>query len=76
VGRIVKDCLDKGKKISALSLAELKKYSQKLDLGVKGILNATASVNLKTSYGGTNPKLVARQLKSWTARLNKQEFKI
>jgi len=76
VGRIVRDCLDKGKEISALSLAELKKYSQKLDLGVKGILNATASVNLKTSYGGTNPKLVARQLKSWTARLNKQEFKI
>ena len=76
VGRIVKDCLDKGKEISALSLAELKKYSQKLDLGVKGILNAAASVNLKTSYGGTNPKLVARQLKSWTARLNKQEFKI
>lgn len=76
VGRIVRDCLDKGKEISALSLAELKKYSQKLDLGVKGILNAAASVNLKTSYGGTNPKLVARQLKSWTARLNKQEFKI
>lgn len=71
VGRIVKDCLDKGRKLSSLTLTELKKYSKKLGPDVKNILHAWVSVNLKTSYGGTNPKLVARQLKIWTARLNK-----
>ncbi len=71
VGRIVRDCLDKGKKLSGLTSNELKKYSKKLGPDVKNILNAWASVNLKVSYGGTSPKLVARQLKTWTERLNK-----
>jgi len=70
VGRMVKDCLDKGRKISSLSPAELKKYSNKLEPDVKGILNVWASVNLKTSYGGTSPKLVARQINKWSKRLN------
>lgn len=69
VGRMVKGCLDKGKKISSLSNAELKKYSHKLDPDVKKILNAWTSVSLKTSYGGTSPKLVARQLDIWNKRL-------
>lgn len=69
VGRMVKECLDKGKKISNLSLSQLKKYSPKFDGDVKNILNAQASVNLKRSYGSTNPKLVAKQLKSWEGRL-------
>lgn len=71
VGRMIRDCLDKGKKISGLTSGELRKYSKHLGPQVKNILNAWASLNLKTSYGSTNPKLVARQLKAWTARLNK-----
>jgi argininosuccinate lyase len=70
VGRMVKGCLDKGKKISGLTPQELKKYSPKLGPEVKKILNAWDSVNLKTSYGGTSPKLVAKQLASWSRRLN------
>ncbi|MBU1726955.1 MAG: argininosuccinate lyase, partial [Candidatus Omnitrophica bacterium] len=66
VGKMVKDCLDKGKKISDLSVQELKKYSPKLDSDVKRILNAWQSVNLKTSLGGTGPKLVKRQLNFWS----------
>lgn len=69
VGRIVRDCLDKGKKISSLNVHELKKYSPKLGPDVKRILNAQESVNLKTSYGGTNPKLVASQLDKWSKKL-------
>ena len=72
VGRMIRDCLDKGKKISGLTSGELKKYSKHLGPQVKNILNAWASVNLKASYGSTNPKLVARQLKLWTGKLNKQ----
>ena len=70
VGRMVKDCLDKNKKISNLSLHELKKYSPKLELDVRKILNAWASVNLKKSYGGTNPKLISRQIARWSRKLN------
>ncbi len=70
VGKIVKGCLDKGKKISDLTNQELKKYSDKLGPDVKNILNAWASVDLKSSYGGTSPKLVTKQLAIWKERLN------
>ena len=70
VGKMVKGCLDKGKKISSLTPHELKKYSPKLGADVKKILNAWASVNLKKSYGSTNPKLVAKQISAWGKRLH------
>jgi len=69
VGRMIRDCLDKGRNISNLSLKELKKYSLKLEPDVKKILNALASVNRKDSFGGTNPKLVQKQLNIWRRRL-------
>jgi argininosuccinate lyase len=69
VGRMIRDCLDKGKNISNLSESELKKYSDKFDSSVKNILSAWASVNLKTSYGSTNPKLVEKQLVLWSRKL-------
>jgi len=70
VGKMIKDCLDKNRKISALSQKELKKYSEKLEVNIKNILNPLASVNLKKSYGSTNPRLVEKQLSIWSERLN------
>lgn len=70
VGRLVKDCLDEGKKISKLTVNDLKKYSPKLDSDVKNILNAKESVSLKKSFGGTNPGLVEKQLNIWARKLN------
>ncbi|MBM3255336.1 MAG: argininosuccinate lyase, partial [Candidatus Omnitrophica bacterium] len=70
VGKMVKDCLDKGKNISDLSSHELKRYSPKLAPDVKKILNAWTSVSLKTSYAGTSPRLVVKQLSVWSRRLN------
>jgi len=70
VGKMVRDCLDKGKKISSLSNHALKKYSSKLAPDVKNILAAWKSVDLKTSYGGTSPKLVEKQMKNWEKKLN------
>jgi len=69
VGKMVRDCLDCGKNISSLGSAELKKYSLKLEPDVKNILNAWTSVNLKTSYGGTSPRLVSRQIVKWEKKL-------
>jgi len=70
VGKMIRDCLDKGKKISGLSSQELRRYSEKLDPDVKGLLTPLKSVSLKTSYGGTSPKLVKKQLDKWSRRLN------
>ena len=69
-GRMIKNTLDKGRKISDLGLKDLKKYSNKFDLKVRSILNAWASVSCKTSYGGTSPTLVRRQINKWNKRLN------
>ena len=70
VGRMVRDCLDHGQNISALSLTELKKYSPYFGLDIKNVLNAQASVNLKRSFGSTNPKLVSQQMAYWQRRLS------
>jgi argininosuccinate lyase len=69
VGRMVRECLDKGKKISELSEGELKKYSGKLTPKIKKILNAEVSVDLKDSLGGTSPKLVKKQIAHWQQKL-------
>ncbi|MCM8796436.1 MAG: argininosuccinate lyase [Candidatus Omnitrophica bacterium] len=69
VGKMVKECLDKGAAISRLTDKELKRYSPKLGSDVKKIINAWDSVNLKKSYGGTNPKQVILQIQRWNQRL-------
>ncbi|HLD83168.1 MAG TPA: argininosuccinate lyase [Candidatus Omnitrophota bacterium] len=69
VGRLVRGSLDKGKPISGLTNSELQKYAKELGPQVKNILNAKTSVNLKRSYGSTNPRLVSRQIKNWSRRL-------
>jgi len=70
VGRMVRDCLDKGKNISSLSNHDLKRYSDKLNPDIRGVLNAWASVSRKSSYGSTNPALVAKQMDRWGKKLN------
>jgi len=70
VGVMVRQCLDKGEKISSLSLNELKKYSNKFKDDLKNILNARKSVNLKTSAGGTSSLRVNKQLSKWKVKLN------
>jgi argininosuccinate lyase len=70
VGRMVKDCLDKGKKISSLSREELKNYAEAFDIDVKKLLNPHTSVKIKKSFGGTSPSSVKYQLKKWSRELN------
>lgn len=70
VGKMVRECLDKGRTISALSVGELKAFSSFLAPDVKKILNAQASVNLKTSLGGTSPVCVKKQIAQWEKRIN------
>jgi argininosuccinate lyase len=70
LGRLVKDCLDHGKKISTLSLKELKVYSSSFSEDVKKLFNPKMSVTIKTSLGSTNPKRVSEQMQLWSKKLH------
>jgi argininosuccinate lyase len=70
VGLMVRECLDKGKRISSLTLNELRYYSVKFEDDIKKILNARQSVNMKKSFGSTSPAGVNKQINKWKARLN------
>ncbi|MBF0478185.1 MAG: argininosuccinate lyase [Candidatus Omnitrophica bacterium] len=70
VGKMVKECLDHGKKIADLSKADLKKYSVKFEDDVKKLLNPESSVKNKKSFGSTNPDLVKKQINKWKKLLN------
>ncbi len=72
VGRMVRGCLDRNKKISSLSLKELNKYSPRFKADLKKILSAEASVNLKKSLGGTGFSLVKSQINRWHKRFAAQ----
>lgn len=65
IGRMVKDCLDRGEKLSELTKEELKKYSKSFEIDVKKLFNPQTSVTMKQSFGSTNPKLVHQQLDKW-----------
>ena len=70
LGRMVRDCLDRGRAISSLSPADLKKYSPALNPDVKKLFNPQMSVKIKSSYGSTNPGMVGQQLKQWSKKLH------
>ncbi len=70
LGRMVCECLDRGRPIISLSPGELKKYSPVLDAGVKKLFNPQMSVKIKSSFGSTNPSMVAQQLKHWSRKLH------
>jgi argininosuccinate lyase len=69
VGMMIRECVDKGKKIADLTPAQLKDCSPFFSTDVKALLDPKVSVNHKKSFGSTNPKLVARQIASWKKRL-------
>ncbi len=70
LGKMVKECLDRGVKISSLSAAQLKKYHPSLNEDVKKLFNPQTSVKIKSSFGSTNPVLVNQQLNEWTKKFN------
>ena len=70
LGRMVRDCLDQGKKISSLTGGELKRYSPALEVDVKKLFNPQMSVKIKFSLGSTNPRMVVSQLNQWSKKLH------
>ncbi|MDE2027015.1 MAG: argininosuccinate lyase [Candidatus Omnitrophica bacterium] len=70
LGCMVRDCLDRSKAISSLTIDELRKYSPVFGGDVKNLFNPGMSVKIKSSFGSTNPKLVEQQLKTWSKKLH------
>ena len=71
VGAIVKHCLGNKKKISDLSVSELKGFSPKFEKDVYSLLNAKKSIENKQTKGSTNPKLVENELSKWKKKVSK-----
>lgn len=69
VGKIFKDCYDKGISIASLSKEQLKKFHNKFDTDVKKLLNPEMSVKIKKSFGSTNPTMVEKQINRWKKKL-------
>jgi len=62
-GKVVQFCLAQGKRIEDLTLAELKRFSNKIDTHVYDYLSADAVVNRRRALGGTARRNVVRRLK-------------
>lgn len=70
VGKMVKNCLDKGISLKTLSASDLKEYNKNFEEDVKKLIDPKNSIKIKQSLGSTNPKLVNNQLKEWKKALN------
>ncbi|MBI3602475.1 MAG: argininosuccinate lyase [Candidatus Omnitrophica bacterium] len=70
LGKMVKECLDKGIALSSLSTVRLKSYHPYFAEDVKKLFNPQTSVKIKISLGSTNPNLVAQQLQQWSKKLH------
>jgi argininosuccinate lyase len=69
IGKIIVYAEKKKKRFSALTLDELKKFSNSFNEDVFGLFDAKRSVMLKKSMGSTNPLLVRQQIDKWQKRL-------
>ncbi len=63
VGKIVNYCIKNKKSFNDLSIAEWKKFSEKFEKSVFGVLDFRKSTELRKSYGGTSLSSVKQQLK-------------
>lgn len=62
-GKIVKYCIEKKKALTELGLKELKNFSELIKEDVFNYLRIEASINRKSSYGGTAKKRVLARIK-------------
>jgi argininosuccinate lyase len=64
-GRIVLYCVDHSKTLTSLSLKELKSFSALITKDVYPVLEPAEAVRARSSYGGTSPSEVMRQIRHY-----------
>ena len=65
VGRLVRKALDRGARLSDLSLEEFRQVHPDLDAGVYDVLGPEKAVAAMTSHGSTGPAEVRGQVQRW-----------
>ena len=59
------------KPLEALTLAEMQSVEKRISKDVFAVLGVQNSVKSRTSYGGTAPSEVKKQVRAWKKRLAK-----
>jgi argininosuccinate lyase len=62
-GRIVLSCISRNIPLTGLSVKELRAFSPKISRDVIAVLDPVSSVRARSSFGGTSPSEVKRQIK-------------
>lgn len=70
VGKLVSYAVDSGKDLSALSLQEMRKFSDLIDADVFNVLTLEGSVNSRNHPGGTAPEQVKKAIKQAESVIN------
>jgi argininosuccinate lyase len=70
-GRLVAQCISRGKELRELGPAELRRFSGLLEEDVLPLLTVESSVNARRSLGGTAPREVKRQIRALRAALRR-----
>jgi argininosuccinate lyase len=63
VGGLVRHAIEQGKRLSELSLEELRRFSDRLDESYYEVLRASSWLESKVSVGGTSSRRLAEQLR-------------
>lgn len=71
-GRIVLYCINSNKGLESLELKELKAFSPNISRDIYTALKPAESVKKRSSYGGTSPSEVKRQIKQYKQIFKKQ----
>jgi len=61
-GRVVRKAIDQGKRLEEMSLAEMRKYSDRIEEDIYQVLPLRSCMDRRCSYGGTSPVAVRRQI--------------
>jgi argininosuccinate lyase len=73
VGAIVRDCLESGKSLDSLTLAEFHRFSDHFDESVLEIVRPEQAVNSKTCLGGTAVATVRQAIQQAKHEMEKSE---
>lgn len=68
-GRIVRACLDQGRDLRDLSLAELQEFSDRFEKDALEVLTIEGALERKSQIGGTARKRVEARIKTWQKML-------
>ena len=69
VGKLVHYCIEKGKTLETLELAEYKAVSEQFDQDVYAAIDLAACLNGRQTPGGPAPESVAKEIAQVRARL-------